>query len=159
MPEGFGTGDLIIVADDVLDVVDLKYGRGVEVKAEWNPQMMLYALGALALFDSLYDIQKVRMTICQPRLDSISSFELMVDELLLWAEKELKPKAELAIKGAGEYVPGEHCRFCRARHRCRARADANLDLAKYDFKQPPLLTEKEECGLSAVRKGFAFTVC
>lgn len=149
VPEGFGTGDLIIVADDVLDVVDLKYGRGIEVSAEWNPQMMLYALGALALFDSLYDIQKVRMTICQPRLDSISSFELMVDELLLWAEKELKPKAELAIKGAGEYVPGEHCRFCRARHRCRARADANLEIAKYDFKRPPLLTDDEICEVLA----------
>jgi len=123
VPEGFGTGDLIIVADGILDIVDLKYGKGVAVSAEDNPQMKLYALGALALFDSLYDIQVVRMSICQPRLENVSTYEITVDELTAWAEKELRPKARLAISGEGEFLPGEHCRFCRARQTCRARAE------------------------------------
>ena len=143
VPEGFGTGDLVIIADGTLDIVDLKYGKGVAVSADSNPQMKLYALGALALFDSLYDIQTVRMTICQPRLESISTYELAADELTNWAETELRPKAQLAINGDGEFLPGEHCRFCRARHTCRARADAHLALAKHDFKQPALLTDDE----------------
>jgi hypothetical protein len=142
-PEGFGTGDLIIVADGTLDIVDLKYGKGVLVSAEENPQMKLYALGALNLFDSLYDIQRVRMTICQPRLENISTYETSVEELTSWAEKELRPKAQLAIKGEGEFLAGEHCRFCRARQTCRARADSNLEIAKYDFKLPALLTDSE----------------
>lgn len=142
-PGGFGSGDLIIVSDELLDIMDLKYGRGVEVSADHNPQMMLYALGALNLFDSLYDIQNVRMTICQPRLDNISSFEMTVDELNMWAETELKPKAELAAKGEGIFKAGEHCRFCRARFICRARAEYNLELAKFDFKKPGLLTDDE----------------
>lgn len=142
-PEGFGTGDLIIVADGTLDIIDLKYGKGVLVSAEENPQMKLYALGALNLFDSLYDIQRVRMTICQPRLENISTYEISVEELINWAEKELRPKAQLAIKGEGEFLAGEHCRFCRARQTCRARADSNLEIAKYDFKLPALLTDSE----------------
>lgn len=143
VPGGFGTGDLVIVADGTLDIADLKYGKGVLVSADYNPQMMLYALGALALFDNLYDIQKVRMTICQPRLDNISTFELPVDKLLTWAETELRPKAELAKKGTGEFVSGGHCRFCRARATCRKRAESNLELAKLDFKPPDLLTDEE----------------
>lgn len=143
VPEGFGTGDLIIVADGILDIVDLKYGKGVAVSAEDNPQMKLYALGALALFDSLYDIQVVRMSICQPRLENVSTYEITVDELTAWAEKELRPKARLAISGEGEFLPGEHCRFCRARQTCRARAEEYLSLAKHDFKPPLLLTEEE----------------
>lgn len=142
-PEGFGTGDLVIVSDGILDVIDLKYGKGVRVSAEHNTQMMLYALGALALFDFLYDIQMVRMTICQPRLDSISTFEIPVDELIEWAETELKPKAALAFRGEGEFTAGAHCRFCRARSQCRARANSNLELAKMDFKLPGLLTDDE----------------
>lgn len=143
VPEGFGTGDLIVVADGILDIVDLKYGKGVAVSAEDNPQMKLYALGALALFDSLYDIQTVRMSICQPRLENVSTYELSIDELTAWAEKELRPKAQLAINGEGEFLPGEHCRFCRARQTCRARAEEYLSLAKHDFKSPLLLTEEE----------------
>ncbi len=141
--EGFGTGDLVIVADGNLDIIDLKYGRGVAVSAEKNPQMQIYALGALILFDPLYDIQKVRMTICQPRLENISTYEVRASELLEWAEIELKPKAVLAFKGAGEFLPGDHCRFCRARHACRARAASHLELAKYDFKLPALLEDDE----------------
>ena len=143
VPEGFGTGDLVVIADGTLDIVDLKYGKGVAVSAENNPQMKLYALGAVILFDSLYDIKTVRMTICQPRLESISTYELSGDELTAWAETELRPKAQLAMNGDGEFLPGEHCRFCRARHTCRARADTHLVLAKHDFKQPTLLTDDE----------------
>lgn len=143
VPEGFGTGDIVVVADNTLDIVDLKYGRGVVVMANDNPQMKLYALGALVLFDFLYDIENIRMTICQPRLENISTFEMSKEELLNWAEKELKPKAELAINGEGEFIPGEHCRFCKARYTCRARADEMLSLAKHDFKLPAMLTGEE----------------
>lgn len=143
VPEGFGTGDLVIIADGTLDIVDFKYGRGMMVTAKDNPQMKLYALGALALFDSLYDIKTVRMTICQPRLESISIYEVPADELTTWAESELRPKAQLAFKGEGEFIPGDHCRFCRARQTCRARADEYLVLAKHDFKTPALLMDEE----------------
>lgn len=143
VPEGFGTGDLVIVADKILDIMDLKYGKGVEVSAVNNPQMMLYAIGALNLFDSLYDIEKVRMTICQPRLDNISTFEIKVEDLIKWAKDVVKPKAELAIKGEGEFCAGEHCRFCRARLNCRARAEENMKMAQYDFRKGPFLTEDE----------------
>lgn len=143
VPEGFGTGDLIIIADGTLDIVDLKFGKGVIVSAEDNPQMKLYALDALNLFDSLYDIKRVRMTICQPRLESISTYEISADELTNWAETELRPKAQLAIDGEGEFLSGEHCRFCRARQTCRARAEEHLELAKYDFKLPALLSDDE----------------
>ena len=143
VPEGFGTGDLLIVADENLDIVDLKYGRGIAVSAENNPQMKLYAIGALNLFDSLYDIKRVRMTIVQPRLESISTHEMLTEDLLSWAENELKPKADLAFKGEGEFLSGEHCRFCRVRHNCRARAEEFLDAAKYEFKKPDLLTDEE----------------
>jgi len=143
VPEGFGTGDLVIIADGTLDIVDLKYGKGVAVSAIDNPQMKLYALGAIALFDTLYDIQTVRMIICQPRLEVISTYELNTNELTAWAEVELRPKAQLAINGEGEFLPGEHCRFCRARQTCRARAEEHLVLARYDFKLPSLLTDEE----------------
>lgn len=140
---GFGTGDLVIVGNGVLQVVDLKYGKGVVVSAEKNPQMMLYALGALSLFDMLYDIEKITMTIVQPRVDNFSTYEMTVDDLLKWAEEELKPKAELALKGEGEFCPGEHCRFCLAKNQCRARAVKSLELLKYEFQDPALLTDDE----------------
>ena len=143
VPEGFGTGDLIIVADGTLDIVDLKYGRGVAVSAKDNPQMKLYALGALILFDVLYNIETVRMTICQPRLENISSYEIKASDLLEWAETELKPKANMAYKGEGDFLPGEHCRFCRAKQTCRARSEHFLELAQYDFELPALLEDEE----------------
>lgn len=143
VPDGFGTGDLVIVADGTVDVVDLKYGKGVAVSAFKNPQMMLYALGAYNLFESLYDIHTVRMTICQPRLESISTYDIPIEELLQWAETELVPSAKLADAGEGDYLPGEHCRFCRAKQKCNARANHYLALAKYEFKQPGLLTDDE----------------
>ena len=143
IPEGFGTGDVVIIADHTLDFTDLKYGKGVPVSAQENKQMMLYALGALHEFGYMYDIRKVRMTIYQPRLDSISTYELTVEELMDWAHNELKPKAQLAFAGEGEYAPGDACRFCRAKVVCRAHADYNLQLAKYDFMDPQLLSDNE----------------
>jgi hypothetical protein len=143
VPEGYGTGDLVIVGNGTLHVVDLKYGRGVIVLAEENPQMMLYALGALSLFDMLYDIKKVSMAIVQPRVDNFSTWEITVEELLKWAEEELKPKAVLASTGGGEFCAGDHCRFCRAKNQCRERAVKNLELLKYEFQDPALLTDEE----------------
>lgn len=143
MPEGFGTGDLVIVADGILTVIDLKYGKGVAVEAEWNPQMMLYGLGALELFDAIYDIDTVRMTIYQPRLESVSTWEISVYDLMDWVETELKPKAQLAIHGDGEFRCGSWCRFCKAKDTCRARAEEYLRLAQMEFKAPALLSDEE----------------
>ncbi len=143
VPEGFGTGDLVLVTDDVLEVIDFKYGRGIQIGAEDNPQMRLYALGALSQFGCLYEVNTVRMTIVQPRLDSISTDEMAVEELVDWGEKMVKPIADLAFKGEGEFKAGGHCRFCRVRATCRARAEMNMKLACYDFKEPPLLTDEE----------------
>lgn len=141
--EGFGTGDSIIIADGTLDIIDLKYGKGVPVSAKDNKQMMLYALGALREYDYRYDIHTVRMTIYQPRLDNISSDEISVNVLKAWGETELKQRAKLAWEGKGDYVPGDHCRFCKAKTICKALADHNLELAKYDFKDAHLLTDDE----------------
>ena len=143
VPDGFGTGDFLLVADSELNIVDFKYGRGVPVYADHNPQMMLYALGALDLFDMLYDIETVTMTIFQPRLSNISVWSLPAHELYEWAEEELKPKAEMASKGEGEYTPGSWCRFCKARHQCRARAESFLELARMEFQPPALLSDEE----------------
>lgn len=141
---GFGTGDLIVVADGVLNVVDLKGGQGVKVSSDRNPQMMLYALGALQLFDCLYDINIVRMSICQPRLENISTYEISVEELLDWAENVLKPAAKLSWEGEGEFCPSNYiCKFCRAKAMCKARAEKNLEIAKFEFKQASLLTKDE----------------
>lgn len=143
VPEGFGTGDFVIIADGTMEVCDLKYGKGVPVSANNNKQMMLYALGAISEFSFLYDIEKVRMTIIQPRLDNISTFEVTVEDLLKWAEEYVKPKAELAIKGEGEFCAGDHCKFCRAKAVCRARAEKNLELAKYEFQKPNTLDNND----------------
>ena len=140
---GFGTADCIIIADGILQICDYKHGMGIFVSAEKNPQMQCYALGALELFDGIYDIDTVRMTIYQPRRDNVSTYELSKDELYRWADKVLKPTADLAFAGDGNFLCGEWCGFCKAKHDCRARADANLELARYDFKLPPLLTDEE----------------
>ena len=140
---GFGTADCIIIADGTLQIIDYKHGLGVLVSAEENPQMQCYALGALELFDGTYDIDAVRMTIYQPRRDNVSIYELSKDELYRWADEVLKPKADLAFAGDGNFLCGEWCGFCKAKHDCRARADANMELARYDFKPPPLLTDEE----------------
>lgn len=143
VPDGFGTGDCVIISDDRLHIVDFKYGIGVLVDAENNPQMKLYALGALEIYDSLYDIKEVSMTIFQPRRENVSTWTVPVEELKAWAEEELKPKAAKAYQGEGEYIPGPWCTFCRASIRCRARADEKLKLAQKEFKMPPLLTDRE----------------
>lgn len=143
VPRGFGTGDCIIVADDTLTVVDFKYGKGVAVEAEYNPQIMLYALGALEMFSILYDINEVKMVIFQPRIENISEFSMPVSDLLNWAENELRPKAELAAKGEGEFCAGEHCRFCKVKATCRKRAEYNLAIAKYDFAPQDMLEDSE----------------
>lgn len=143
VPEGFGTGDCVIVADDVMTVIDYKHGKGVEVSSDNNPQMMLYALGALELFGVLYDISEIRMVIFQPRMENISEFSMPVDALLDWAENTLKPAAELAANGNGEFCAGEHCRFCKVKANCRKRAEYNLAIAQYDFKPPDMLEDSE----------------
>lgn len=143
VPDGFGTGDCLIVADKLLHIIDFKYGQGVLVEAEENPQMMLYALGALRIFDHLYDIEKVSMSIFQPRRENVSTWTISVEDLMDWVENTLKPRAERAYKGEGEYIPGPWCTFCKAAVKCRARAEEKLQLAKYEFAPPPLLTDVE----------------
>jgi len=143
VPHGFGTGDCVIIADKTLHIIDFKYGQGVLVEAEHNPQMMLYALGALRIYDTLYDIEDVSMTIFQPRRENISTWTISVADLKAWAEDELIPKAKLAYEGKGDYIPGPWCTFCKAAVKCRARAEEKLRLAQYEFAMPPLLTDAE----------------
>ncbi len=143
VPDGFGTGDCLIIADKSLHIIDFKYGLGVLVDAYENPQMMLYALGALRIFDSLYDIEEVSMSIFQPRRENVSTWSIPVSDLKQWAKETLKPKAELAYAGMGDYVPGTWCQFCKAAVKCRARAEARMELAKYEFALPPLLSDEE----------------
>jgi hypothetical protein len=143
VPEGFGTGDALIISDGTLHIIDLKYGMGVVVEAEGNPQMMLYALGALEAFDPLYEISDVAMTVYQPRRENIATWTVPKGGLYLWAEDVLLPRAALAFEGEGDYRPGAHCRFCRAEARCRARAEEKLELAKHEFALPPVLTDEE----------------
>ena len=143
VPEGFGTADCIIVSDGTLRIVDYKHGLGVLVEAENNPQMKCYALGALEIFDVLYDIDTISMTIYQPRRENINTWEISREELLQWAENTLKPIAAIAFAGEGEFCSGEWCGFCKAKHNCRARAEANLMLAKHDFRLPELLEDSE----------------
>ena len=143
VPDGYGTADCIIVSDDTMRIIDFKYGLGVLVDAEQNTQLMCYSIGALNIFDSLYDIKQVTMHIFQPRRENVQSWTIPADELKAWAENELKPKAQMALNGEGEYHPGEWCQFCKAAVRCRARAEEKLRLAQQEFKMPPLLTDSE----------------
>lgn len=146
VPGGFGTGDCVIIAEPILDVIDFKYGKGHRVEAEDNPQMQLYGLGALEQFGDLYEIKTVRMTIFQPRLSGIEdSSEKTVKELTSWGKSYVKPRAKLADKGEGDFAPSEEaCRFCRAKNQCRARAEENLKL--FDESPDPLLISPEEAG-------------
>ena len=143
VPEGFGTGDMVIIADGCIEIIDLKYGKGIPVSAIENKQMRLYALGAIKEYIFLYDIQNVKMTIVQPRLDSVSTDEIIAFDLMLWGDNTVKPLAELAIAGQGEFCSGDHCRFCRAKAICRARAEKNMELAKFDFAAGPVLGAEE----------------
>ena len=141
--ESFGTADCICVADGTMTVVDFKYGLGVLVDAENNSQMRMYALGALNLFESLYDIQTVRMIIFQPHRDNISTAEVTKEELLRWADEVLIPAAALAANGDGDYKAGKHCQFCRIKATRRKRAEFNLQMAQYDFAVPDTLADDE----------------
>ncbi len=141
--EGYGTCDDIIIADGTMEVIDLKYGKGVRVSAVDNSQLKLYGLGALKAYEMLYDIVTVKLTIVQPRLDSISTWEIPAADLLAWAEKEVKPKAQMAFKGEGLQKAGEWCRWCKAKARCATLAAKNVELAKHDFADPHLLTDAQ----------------
>lgn len=147
IPEGFGTADCVMISGSVLHVFDYKHGKGVPVAAAYNPQMQLYALGAWKALRILYDVRIVRMTIVQPRIDNIDTWEIPIEELIRFGEF-VKDRAALAVKGDGEFVPGEQqCRFCRARAQCRARAEENARLAfgkdAPAGKLPPLITNEE----------------
>lgn len=143
VPEGYGHVDCLIISDGTLTVIDYKYGLGIKVSAERNPQMFCYALGGLALFDGIYDIDNIHLIIYQPRRENISEYSISKSELIKWAEEVLAPTAQLAIKGEGEYKAGEHCQFCKAKATCRKRAEYNLELAKYDFEVPATLDNDE----------------
>lgn len=147
VPEGFGTGDLVIITDDLVEVLDYKHGKGVTVDAEENSQMRLYGLGAYAELSHLYDIKRVRMTVLQPRKQNFSSEELTIEGLLAWADNTVVPAARMAWEAKGEPTPGAHCTegFCRARFQCAARANQSLELAKAEFalRPPELLTEEQ----------------
>ncbi|WP_438449367.1 DUF2800 domain-containing protein [Gorillibacterium sp. sgz5001074] len=143
VPDGYGTGDVVIIADGVLEVIDLKYGKGVPVSAAKNAQLRLYGLGAWSIYNYLYNIDEIRMTIVQPRLDSVSTDRMTVTELLEWAESVVKPAAAQANAGEGEFKCGDHCRWCKIKGNCRARADANLQAIAYEFRDPALLTPEE----------------
>lgn len=145
---GFGTGDCVIVADEVLQIIDYKHGLGVLVSAGddehgGNSQMMCYALGALEVFGDIYDINQIKMTIFQPRRDNISTYTIGKDDLLKWANEVLAPTAQLAYTGEGEFKAGDHCQFCKVKATCRKRAEYNLELAKYDFEMPATLDDTE----------------
>lgn len=143
VPEGFGTGDCLIIADDVLSVIDYKHGLGVLVDAYENPQMMCYALGALELFDGIYDINEVKMTIFQPRRENVSTYVLSKEKLYEWANNTLTPRAQLAFKGEGEFACGKWCQWCPLKNTCRKRTEYNLQLAQYEFRLPDELSDTE----------------
>lgn len=143
VPESFGTADCVIINDDVMEVIDLKYGKGVPVYATWNKQLMLYGLGALRKYDTMYDIEKIRLSIVQPRINNISTFEITVEELIKWAEEELRPRAELAFAGEGELAAGDWCKFCSVKNKCRALYEQQMEIAKYEFADCRFLSDEE----------------
>ena len=156
IPEGFGTADCCVISDDVLEVIDFKYGMGVPVYADWNSQLMLYGLGALQIFAGIYDIKEVLLTIVQPRIDNISSFQISVEELNKWALEELKPKARMAWNGEGELLPGDWCKFCTVKTRCRALYEEQIKIAKADFEEDPRMLSDEDIA-DIVRRAPSFT--
>ncbi|WP_127580161.1 DUF2800 domain-containing protein [Paenibacillus koleovorans] len=143
VPDGFGTGDVVLIADGIMEIIDLKMGKGVPVSATGNPQMRLYALGAINGYSFLYDIREVHMTIVQPRLDSVSTDTISTDGLLEWADSIVRPAAALADAGEGEFKSGDHCRWCKVKATCRARADANMASLADEFRNPALLSLEE----------------
>lgn len=140
---GFGTGDCVIIADGLLHIIDFKYGLGVLVEATENPQLKCYALGALDTFGDLYEIDRIRLSIYQPRRDNVDTLETNKEELLKWADEVLAPTAKLAYEGDGEFAAGDHCQFCKVKASCRKRAEYSMELAKYDFAEAPTLDAGE----------------
>ena len=139
----FGTADMVIITDKVLHIIDLKLGKGVPVYAEENPQLMIYGLGVLSMAEMLYDPKVVRLTIYQPRIGNSSTWDIAPEDLKKWGTEVLRPRGAMALMGVGEYAAGSWCRFCKARNKCRARAEEFLSLAKMEFSQPSLLTDEE----------------
>jgi len=155
VPDGFGTADVVILSKHAIRVIDLKFGKGIPVHAQDNPQLRLYALGAWAKFRDEYpEIHEISYTIHQPRLDSISTDGTSLVKLVDWANYYVRPKAKKAWSGAGEFLPGEWCQFCKAKAQCRARSDFNTELAKQEFKAPPLLSEEEVSQVLAKAQGL-----
>ena len=142
VPDGFGTADCILIANDTLHIIDFKYGKGVPVSVENNAQLLLYALGAYLAYEMIFPIEHIKMSIVQPRLNNIDTWECSLDYLLEFA-KIAQEKAAMALKGEGDFNCGEHCKFCKAKAVCRERANANLELAKYEFKAADQLTLEE----------------
>jgi hypothetical protein len=142
MPEAFGTADAVIIADGTMEIIDYKYGKGVKVSAVKNPQMQIYALGAYSQFSFEYNIQRVRMTIVQPRIDNLSEYELSTVDLLAWATYQLMPKAKEAFDGKGHQMPGEWCQFCKVKATCKALAD--LTFAAVEQHPDPKTISPEE---------------
>ena len=143
VPECFGTADAVVIAGDTIEVIDLKYGKGVRVDATGNPQLRLYGLGAAAMYGDIYDLKKVRMTIIQPRLDHVSTEEMGIVELYGWADMVVRPAAHQALGKDAPLACGDWCRWCPAKATCRKRAEASLELARYEFQKPPLLQPDE----------------
>ena len=144
VPDGFGTADVVILSKHSIRVIDLKFGKGLPVHALDNTQLRLYALGAWSKFKEEYpDIKEVSYTIHQPRLDSISTDGTTIAKLVDWATSYVKKQAKKAWAGSGEFIPGDHCQFCKAKAQCRARSDFNIELAKLEFKEPGLLSDEE----------------
>ena len=143
-PDIYGTCDFLMIIGNELHIVDLKYGYQ-EVDAWENPQLMIYALGALNEFDCLYDIQVVHLNIFQPRIENYAHWQMPTEKLYQWRDEILRPAAEKALKGEGEFNPGPWCthNFCKCRNICRARVEQLLDVAKYEFAQPSLLSDEE----------------
>lgn len=143
VPESFGTADCTIISDGIMEIIDLKYGKGIPVYAEWNKQLMLYALGALRKYDMMYDIEQIRVTIVQPRINNISNWTISVEDLVQWAENELKVKADMAFHGQGELNAGDWCRFCSVRNQCKKLYEQQLEIARYEFSEAKLLSDDE----------------
>ena len=145
VPGGFGTCDCLLIGDGILHIIDFKYGQGVPVNPEHNPQLMYYALGAYALFDGIDEVDTVRLSIVQPRMqEEPQTWELPLADLLTWAREVLQPAAELAWKGEGVYHPGGHCRFCKAYPSCRAWQKQYGPLAGFEpYPEPATLSDEE----------------
>ena len=144
IPQGFGTADVVIISKNSIHIMDLKYGAGIPVSAIDNAQLRLYGAGTYSKFkEEISEIKTIKFTIIQPRLDSITTDQTTLGKLLDWMKYVVSPRAKKAWVGEGEFMPGDHCKWCRAKATCRARSDFNTALAKLEFREPPLLNDEE----------------